>query len=84
MLARRPVRARAPAELDLALVEVLLELTPLVLGNRGVFLGRAQAPPGGEVSLIVPHHVFVEHGDVAAEGIEVEVPEQCRADMDRE
>jgi hypothetical protein len=44
VLAGRSVGASAGAQFELALVEVLLELAPLLLGRFTVFLGRPFRP----------------------------------------
>ena len=81
VLAGRGVGPAAVAELDLALVEVGLELGPLVVGDGPVLGGGPDLAPAGEVGLVVADDVFVEDGDVAAGGLEVEVAEQCGADV---
>lgn len=84
VLAWCPVGAGAGAEFDLALVEVLLEVTPFPGRHVDVFVGWPQlAAPGQEV-LVVLDHLLLEHRDVALSGLQVEVPEQLRADVDRE
>src|SRR5205823_14257360 len=70
---------RRSSDLDLALVEVLLEFQPLGCGSVAVLFGGADGAPAGEESCVVPDDVLVEHGDVAAGGLDIEVPEKCRA-----
>ena len=76
------VGAAAAAELDLALVKVLLEVGPLVAGGLPVLALGAHRPAPFQEFLVVADDVFLEHGDVAAGGLDVEVPEQGRADVD--
>lgn len=65
MLTRGPVRAGASAQLDFALVEVLLEPEPFGLGHGTVLIGRACLAAAVEVSLVVADEVFVEYRDTA-------------------
>ena len=78
------VGAAAVAELDLALVEVLLELGPLGARRRAVFVLGAYLAASGQVCLVVTNDVFLEHRHVAPRGAEVQVPEQGGADVDRQ
>ncbi|KOV75892.1 hypothetical protein ADL02_33175 [Streptomyces sp. NRRL WC-3723] len=78
------VEASAGSELDLAAVEVLLEPGPLVRGGVSVFVGGTDLAPVFEVLLVVADDVFVEHRDAAASGLDVQMPEQGRADVDRQ
>ncbi len=80
--ARRSVGASAAAELDLALVEVLLELLPFGVGRRPVLLVRPQASAPVEEGLVVADEVLLEDRDVAAGGLQVEVSEQGGTDVD--
>jgi hypothetical protein len=84
VLAGRGVGTTALSELDFAFVEVNLELVPLRGGDRPVFPGGSGGPPTGEVCLVVPDDVFVEDGDVAVGGLDVEVPQQSGTDVDRQ
>ena len=72
-----PVRTSAAAELDLALVEVLLELPPLGVGRRPVLLARAQAPAPVEEGLVVADEILLEDRDVAAGGLQVGWAARC-------
>jgi hypothetical protein len=75
MRTRGPVRAAAVAELDLALVEVFLELSPLGAGGGPVLVVGPQRAASGEVGVVVADEVFLEDRDVAAGGSEIEMPE---------
>ncbi|QYN33669.1 hypothetical protein K1T35_35100 [Pseudonocardia sp. DSM 110487] len=66
MRTRGAVGAGAATELDLALVEVLLELGPLLVGRRAVLLGRPELAAVVEELLVVTYDVVVEDRDVAA------------------
>ncbi|WP_221305074.1 hypothetical protein [Streptomyces sp. Ag109_O5-1] len=84
VLAGGAVGASACAEFDLALVEVLFELVPLVAGDVAVFVVGTELAAFVEMGEVVADDVFVEHGDVAAGGLDVEVAEQSGADVDGE
>ncbi len=79
--ARRAVWPAAVSELDLAFVEGLFELCPFLAGRGPVLLGGAKGSPSGEVRLVVADDVFLEDRDVAARGLDVEVAEQGRANV---
>jgi len=81
VFAGRGVRAPALAEFDLAFVEVLIELGPFGLGHRTVFAGWPGGAPVGQVGLVVADDVFLEDGDIAVEGLQVEVPELPAGDV---
>ncbi|MGX1818122.1 hypothetical protein ACWIGD_30465 [Streptomyces albidoflavus] len=59
VLAGGPVGASAVAQLDLALLEVLLELGPLLLGDLAVFDGWPQGPAVVQELLVVGDDVLV-------------------------
>src|SRR5437762_11766814 len=84
VLASGAVWAAAGAEFDLAPVEMFLELDPVCVGRRTVLLGGALLPPAVQEVLVVAYHVLVEDSHIAASGLDVEVAEQCRADVDRQ
>src|SRR6185437_13394642 len=67
---------------DFALVEVFLELGPLLFGGGPVLLGGSKFATMLEKLLVVAHDVLVEHGDVAAGGLQIGMPEQRGADVD--
>ena len=60
MLAGRSVGAAAGAELDPALVEMLLEFGHLRLGGCAVLASRALGPAPVEELLVVADYVLVE------------------------
>ena len=60
VLAGGAVGAAAGTEFHLALVEVVLELGPLCVGGRPVFIGRAQLASPVEECLVVAYELFVE------------------------
>lgn len=76
------VGSAALAELNLALVEVLLELGLLLVGDGPVVGCRAGGAAIGEVGLVQADDVFLEHRHVAVEGLHVEVAEQGSTDVD--
>ncbi|MFC5830973.1 hypothetical protein ACFPZ3_44580 [Nonomuraea insulae] len=76
VLAWSAVGPAAGTQLDLALVEVFLELSPFLRAGRAVFVAEAQGTAVGEASGVVADDVLVEDGDVAAGGLDVEVPQQ--------
>jgi len=82
MPAGRAVGATAGAELDLAAVEVFLELGPLLRRGVAVSLFRADVAPLAQMASVVADDVLVEDGDVVAGGLDVEVAHQSRADVD--
>jgi len=84
MSAGRSVSASAGTELDLALVEVFLEVGPLLGGDGCVLLRRPQGPPALQEQLVVPDQVFLEDSDVATSGLQIQMAQQCSADMDRQ
>ncbi|MFF2431192.1 hypothetical protein [Streptomyces mirabilis] len=81
MRAGRAVRASAGAEFDLALVEVLLEVTPLLVSGSAVLRRGPLGPATVEEFGVVGDDVLVEDCDVAAGGLDIEVAEQGRADV---
>jgi hypothetical protein len=62
---------------------VLLELGPFLVGGRAVLLGGPKLAAAVEELLVVAHDVVVEHGDVAAGGLQVGVAQQRGTDVDR-
>jgi hypothetical protein len=84
VFARSGVGASALAEFDFAFGKVSDELVPFGVGNRPVFAVRSHRSAHGEVVLVMPNDVFLEDGDVTVEGLQVQVPEQRGADVDRE
>lgn len=83
VLTASAVWARAAAQLDLALVEVVLESIPLLRCHFAIFVSWSHSPPFLEVSLVVLDDVLIEDRDVAAERFQVEMTEQGCPDMDR-
>lgn len=75
------VSPTAGAGLDLAAVDVVLEFAPLLHGCLAVFALRPGLSALVQMCLVVPDDVLVEDGDVAAGCLDVEVPEQCGADV---
>ncbi|WP_433209554.1 hypothetical protein ACQP1G_35030 [Nocardia sp. CA-107356] len=73
MLASSAVWASAAAELDLAFVEMLLELGPLFGCHVAVFVRRSHLPPALQVCLVVLNNVFIEDRHIAAEGIPIQM-----------
>lgn len=84
MLAGGGVGACTVPELDFPFVEVFFEFSPFRIGWRFVFPGWTRGAPLGEVFLVVPDHVFAEDGDVAVGCLDIEVSQECGADMDRQ
>src|SRR5690606_38130548 len=80
--AGRPVGPAAGPQLDPALVEVLLEVVPLLGAGLAVLVLGPLGPAPGEELLVLADHVLVEHRDVAAGGADVEVAGQGGADVD--
>jgi hypothetical protein len=73
----------ALTEGDLAEQEVVLELGPL-LPRCGPLLGeRPRRAPLLDEVLMRSDHLLGEHGRIAAGGVEVEVTEQGRGDVER-
>lgn len=60
VLATRPVRATAGAQLHLALVEMFLEFLPFLLAGRTVLFLGAHGPPPDQEVLDVPDNVLLE------------------------
>jgi hypothetical protein len=58
VLAGRPIGAATGAELDAALVEVLVEVGPFLRGGLAVFVGRAFGASSGEELLVGVDDVF--------------------------
>jgi len=77
------VRAGAVTELDLAPVEVLLEFWPFAVGYLLVFFGWALRSSPVQERLIMSHDLVIKDSNVAAGGLETEVSEQRRTDMNR-
>ncbi|GAA2417599.1 hypothetical protein GCM10010255_66020 [Streptomyces coeruleofuscus] len=63
---------------------MLLEFGPLVSGGVSVLVGGTDLAPVLQVLLVVADDVFVEHRDVAASGLDIQVSEQGRAEVDRQ
>lgn len=84
VLARAAVGAPAGTQLDLALVEMPLELLPFHLGRPAVLVVRAQLAAASQVQLVVPNHVLVEHGDVPPRRLEIGMAEERGTDVDRQ
>jgi hypothetical protein len=79
----RAVGAVALTECDLAEREVVLELGPL-LPRHGPLRGeRPRRAPLLDEVLMRSDHLLGEHGRKAASGVEVEVTEQGRGDVQR-
>lgn len=66
MVAGGAVGAAAVGELDLAVVEVGLELGPFLVGGRPVLVGRTLGASSVEGTLVVADEIFVADRDVAA------------------
>src|SRR6266545_2636303 len=78
------VGARAGAQLDPSLGEVLFELGPLGRGRLAVLLpGPLRAAPADERPVVAQHVVLVD-GCVRLRGVEVLVAEDLGGDMDRQ
>lgn len=75
------VSPTAGAEFDLAAVEAVLELAPLLHGCLAVSALRPGMSALVQMCLVVPDDVLVEDSDVAAGCLDVEVPEQRGADV---
>ncbi|MGW8353312.1 hypothetical protein [Streptomyces wedmorensis] len=69
------VGAAAGAELDAPLVEVVLEVVPLLRGQVAGFGLRPCGSAAGEELLVFSDHVLVEDRDVAAGGSDIEMSE---------
>lgn len=82
MSARSAVRTAAGTQFDPALVEVVLELIPLTGDGFAIFPCGAFGSAAGEELLVLGDDVFREDGDITAGGLDVQVPEQGRADVD--
>jgi hypothetical protein len=78
------VGTAAGTEFDAALVEVLMEVGPLLRGGVPVLLFWPFGPAPGEELVVVADHVLVEDRDVAAGGSDIERAEQSGADVDRQ
>lgn len=78
------VGAVAVAEGDLAEQEVLFELGPLVAGGGALLGAVAQRAAVLDERFVGGDEVFGEHRGVAAGGVETEVTEQGRGDVQRE
>jgi hypothetical protein len=74
----------AAAQLNLPPVEVLLELSPFLVCGIPVLVVRPGTAAPLQVFLVVADDVLVEHGDVAARGLQIQMPEQGGSDMDRQ
>ena len=61
-------------------IPALWSVSP-ILGRGGRW--AAPVPAAGEVGLVMPDGVLVEDGDVAVEGLQVQVAEKGRTDVDR-
>jgi hypothetical protein len=61
---------------------VFFELGPLGGGRVTVFLGRSLVASPVEELLVVADNVVVEDRDVAAGGLDAEVPEESCSDVD--
>lgn len=83
VLAGCSVGASAGTKFYLPMVEMLLELVPLLLRRVPVFTSGSSLSPLVDMGLIVTNDVFIEHSDVAAGGLDVEMAEQSRPDVDR-
>jgi hypothetical protein len=81
VLAPGAIWASAGAKLDLAAVEWPLEIGPLILRDRPIFVGRALGPPTVQEVLVVAYYVLVEDGYVASGCLHIEVAEQRGADV---
>jgi hypothetical protein len=84
MLARGSIRPHAAAQLNLSPIEVFLEFSPFLLGDDPVLVVRAGAAAPLQVLLVVAGDVLIEHCDVAACGLQIQMPEQGGSDMDRQ
>jgi hypothetical protein len=80
----RCVVGGAVAEGDLAEQEVLFELGPLVAGGGALLGAVAQLAATFDEGFVGGDEVFGEDGGVAAGGVEAEVAEQGRGDVQRE
>ena len=78
------VGSPAVSQLDFTLIEVLFEFGPFTVGRRPVFLGGPGLPAPGQVGLLVADDVFLEDGDVAVGGLDIEVAQESCADVDRQ
>ncbi|MGN9843523.1 LysR substrate-binding domain-containing protein [Nonomuraea sp. H19] len=82
MVTRGRIGAAAVAELDPAQQEVLLELSPLLIGRLSVFLRGAHRPARAEETLVSAHQVLLEHREVMLRGPEVVVAEHPLVGLD--
>jgi hypothetical protein len=82
--ARCAVGAEAVTQGHPAQLKVLLELDPLVRGDVAVLGQVAQGPPARDELLVAGDDLFLEHRGVATGGVQVEVAEQRRDDVQRQ
>jgi hypothetical protein len=75
MLASGTVWSRATTKLDLSPVKVFLKFGPLAVGDTFVLVHRARFAAAVEEFLVAAHDILVEHGDISAGGLQVQVPE---------
>ena len=75
MLAWCRVGPGASSQLDFALVEVLLEPEPFGLGHGAVLIGGPCPAAAVEVGLVVADEIFVEHRDIPASSLKIQVSE---------
>lgn len=78
------VGATTGSELDLAQLEVLLELLPLVFRGLAVFRRRADGTAGVEEGAIAVDQFALEDREIRLRGVDVVVAEDLRGDVDRE
>ena len=79
-----PVGSVAGAQRDLAQAEVVPELGPFGVGGFAVLLARATGPALVHEAPVVTDHLLRIDRDIPLGGIEVEVSEEFRGDVDRQ
>jgi hypothetical protein len=63
---------------------MFLEFLPFFLGGRSVFFCWSHGAAPSEEVLDMADDVLLEHRDIALCGLQTDVPEQRRANVDRE
>lgn len=82
MLTWRSVGAVAPAQGDLSETEVVAELLPLGVGRLAVFFAGPLGSALVDELAVVADHLLGIDGDIPLGGIQVEVAEELRGDVD--
>jgi hypothetical protein len=82
MLAGRSVWSVAPPQRDLSETEVVPELLPFDVGRFAVFFAGPLVPALVDELAVVADHLFGIDRDIPLGGIQVEVAEELRGDVD--